>query len=480
MAISRVTDLPEIHNDWGYPSTDQTDFLAKSKLEISYPIQGLEGRYESKSVRCDTLKDYIVSNIEQTTEFNKTAFFYDGAELTGHVGINEYINDDDVHSDYGLYAKGEENELYATATNQINAKNKNILQSNELDLFADQAVNLQSDGTMNIQAAADTYLNSTTLYIASDISTIIANGSIDNTMFAVGNAIAESYVPLHAPTPFIDSDSNSTQVVNIDYLNGAYKTELSAAIKDAILDILNQQKEEEGGGGGGGDEPVPDVPQNYMSVYDTANRLFEIRTFDYRLDTDPQQNKKRKLWLLGSTITNANVNIPNAFSILSSASSSPGQDDYVINGTQYNIPYVEDEYGHKITRNIPQETIKTIVDYYGAFWYYNISASTSLSLPINYMFFRSGGTPVKKEVGTFIKAHFPEFSSKTVAQVYKSKPSGVSKKLHTVTGPEYIKFGSDTKLNIELNDIDSEKYENDNYDVVSPPSVQTFTYLVLF
>lgn len=469
MAISRVSDLPEIVNEWGTQPIDPTDKLAKSFIEVSLAIDDAPGRYESKSIKCNTLKDYIVQNIGEHDEYENTVVFHNGIELSGHVGINENTNDNDIQDNFGIYAKGMDNAIEAIDSNSFVAKNTTTIQSMNVDIAATQQTNIQADGAITLQSDKSIYTNALETFIASDVSTIIASGAPSNTMFAVGQTIAESIVPLYAPTPFDDIGSGSTQVVNVEYLNGKYKDDLSAAIKDEILAILNQQE--------GGDEPDPQVEEDYMSAYSAANKLFELRTLDYILfeDESPLVARKKKMWLLGQTIANADVIVPNAYSILS----TPREQDptFTDNYGAIQITGYYDKYNHKVVDETMTPHMSTIIDKYGAFWYYTLKSDKTLILPTNNVFFRSGG--VDAAAGEFVRAHFPKLN--TAAPSVRDTAASGYVNFHVKyngSSVRYIKNTVTTPVNIES--ADSDAYILNQKDVVSPPSVQTYTYMVLF
>lgn len=75
-------------------------------MEVSWLDDIDLGTYTSKSIRCGTLKDYLVEGLAERNEFNNNTSFYSGITVSGHVGINEDIADDDIGQDYGLIAKG--------------------------------------------------------------------------------------------------------------------------------------------------------------------------------------------------------------------------------------------------------------------------------------------------------------------------------------------------------------------------------------
>ena len=111
MAISRISDLPQISNEWGTSDEHGTN-MDKSLIEVSWLDDLTLGTYTSKSVRCGTLKDYLVADLTEQDEFHNPTFFYASMAISGHVGINEDIVDNnDIDPTFGLVVKGYDSTL---------------------------------------------------------------------------------------------------------------------------------------------------------------------------------------------------------------------------------------------------------------------------------------------------------------------------------------------------------------------------------
>ena len=471
MAISRISDLPNL------PGSEPLDYkaLANTLIEVSYPDPDLNvdsdstNRYRSMSMSCKELSTYIANSLIERDDYVNNVSFYNGITLSGHVGINE---DKEPADDDGIVVHGIKNSIEAANENLISAKSLiSIKSDNAIDINASNEMNIASEDAVNIQSDTVVMIDSANTIIASSVKTMLAAGSFDNIQFQVDSLTAESTVPLYAPTPLNNVQTESKQVVNVEYLN-TFTKRFGAELSTSILEYLNT------GSSGTGTN---------IDVYaGTVEKLFELKTFDCKLDdTTSDIGAIQHLWPLGSTILSADTIVPKAFKILNSASGNMSDQlptgKELLNGTS--IAYSIDDYGHKVihvndTNDPIFSTRQKCINSYGVFWYYIILEANNdkrLWLPVNNMYFRAGSYDYLNDVdlGTY---HLPSFpAAQQVARVMQNNNS--TTKLHA--GSTFSYAVNTISYTPTFKNSDNWKYEGDS-GLIAPPSIQTYTYMVCF
>lgn len=466
MAISRVSDLPELEYSYEIDDSQQDSRFEASKLEVSYPTGDSTGTYQSKSVSVKTLQQYISNNIKENDVFYNKITCYEGADLSGRVGINDNVQLEGISPDYGLYVRGSTNSIEADQSNVIVSNGSATISAKTVQIEADQSVEVgSSNGDVSLLAEGAVRADGQTVVIASGLSTILASGSQDNLQIAAGTDIIQAHMPLYAPTPYA-FDGKSKQVVNMEFLS-SFAAELSAQLKQKIIEELTQES---------GDPTDPDDPSNpageTITTFGTGYKLFELKTFDYELVDDPEQSyEKRHLWMLGSTIQNASTTVPAMYKILNAAfEDGPYTYEYTTADGQYSIDYYLDEFGHKVIETV-DPAIKTAMIDQGTFWFYQLNGDT-LTLPTNNMYFRSGSynqSGSQLSAGEYCLPGFPGLSADVLVRKANRQDYHYYK--------DTIQAFTSGKLVFN----NTEKYIYDGESgLVAPPSIQTYTYMVCY
>lgn len=470
MAISRISDLPEItDSSWIKPpdpslADDELKF-SKSLLELSWCENDYPGTYTSKAVRVKSLQDFIADHIAENDEFYNEAHFYAGAKLSGYVGINDDAQLEPIPEDYGLYVRGNINQLEAKTSNIFKANSSTEINSNYINVVADSSdIDIAAGDSINLQAENILYTNADYTYIASSIETAITQGSPDNVIMRINQTSCETTVATYVPTAQLDyEDVTSKHVVNIEYLNNFIKTSLSAELKNEIIAEINQQSQD--------DPDDPGSSSEAVSVYGSGvMKLFELKTFDCNLSEISITGKKRYLYKLGSVIQKTDA--PNMFNILSQASGN-----YSVSYGGITISCKKDTYGHYVVID-PNTTVSNNITQikrnYSACWIYVIDTNANtITLPTNNMFFRAGGFDVTP--GVFYRQSLPKLKTNTLNNLFIHNTG--STRLHTSSN-----FSQDFRFESSTIDAfaDSSKFENNDDSIVSPPSIQSCTYMVCY
>ena len=113
------------------------------------------------------------------------------------------------------------------------------------------------------------------------------------------------------------------------------------------------------------------------------------------------------------------------------------------------------------------------IESFGAFWYYVIKSDGTLLLPVNNMYFRSGGASTAvADVGSYLKPSLPKVND--LKNIVQKTTSGT--KLHNGDWKYIVTSGT---VHHSYANADSWSYDSTS-GLVAPPSVQTYTYIVCF